>query len=82
MMGNRLLYKIECFHVFGMHESERLKVTALNLFHPTASPPFQKVSFFYYDTVSKGRGEITFDNTDNSPGGWWMEIKGQWINDN
>ncbi len=45
MMGNRRLYKIECFHMVAMSESERLKVTALNLFHPTASPPCVKVSF-------------------------------------
>ena len=31
MMENRRLNKIECFHVVGMHESERFKVTALNL---------------------------------------------------
>ncbi len=37
-MGNRRLYKIECFHKLGTLESERLKVTALNLFHPTTSP--------------------------------------------
>jgi hypothetical protein len=46
-MGNRRLYKIECLHTLGTPESERLKVTALNLFHPTASPPFQKVGFFH-----------------------------------
>ena len=45
-MGNCHLYKIECFHTLGKPESERLKVTALNLFHPTASPPSQKVGFF------------------------------------
>ncbi len=45
-MGNRRLYKIECLHTLGTSESEQLKVTALNLFHPTASPPFQKVGFF------------------------------------
>jgi len=32
--------------MLGTPESERLKVTALNLFHPTASPPFQKWGFF------------------------------------
>jgi hypothetical protein len=57
MMGNRRLNKIECFYVLGMHESEQFKVTALNLFHPTASPRFQKANFLYYDTVSWGRGE-------------------------
>jgi len=46
-MGNRHLYKIERFHSLGTPESERIKVTALNLFHPTASPPFQNVCFFY-----------------------------------
>jgi hypothetical protein len=30
-MGNPRLYKVECFHMFGVPESERLKVTALNL---------------------------------------------------
>ncbi len=39
------MYKIECFHRLGISESERLKVTALNLFHPTASPPYIRVSF-------------------------------------
>ena len=52
-MGNLRLHEIERFHTSGTSESERLKVTALNLFHPTASPPFQKVAFSYYDTVSK-----------------------------
>jgi hypothetical protein len=56
MMGNLHLNKIKCFHVLDMPESEQIKVTALNLFHPTASPPFQKVNFLYYDTVSEGRG--------------------------
>jgi hypothetical protein len=46
MMGNRRLYKIEYLHMIGMPESERLKVTALKLFHPTTSPHFQKVGFF------------------------------------
>jgi hypothetical protein len=45
-MGDRRLIKIECFHMVGTPESERLKVTALNLFHPTAPPPFQEVDFF------------------------------------
>ena len=39
--GNRRLYKAKCIHVLGTLESEHLKVTALNLFHPTASSPFQ-----------------------------------------
>jgi hypothetical protein len=36
-------------------ESKRLKVAALNLFHPTVSPLFRKAVFSYDDTVSKGR---------------------------
>jgi len=30
-MGNRRFYKIQCLHAPGTAESERLKVTALNL---------------------------------------------------
>ena len=59
-MGNRHLYKIECFHTLGTPESERLKVTALNLFHPTASPLFQNVGFFHIATqplMGEGAGE-------------------------
>jgi hypothetical protein len=44
-MGNRRLHRIERFHSLGMRESEWQKVTALNLFHPTASPLLQKVGF-------------------------------------
>src|SRR4030042_6270167 len=53
-MGNRRLYKIERFHTPGTPESERLKVTALNLFYPTASPPFPENRFFYIATQSRG----------------------------
>jgi hypothetical protein len=45
-MGNRRLHHIECIHTLDVPESERLEVTALNLFHPTASPLFEKVIFF------------------------------------
>jgi len=45
-MGNRRFHKIEGLQALGTAESERLKVTALNLFHPTASPPFPKSIFF------------------------------------
>jgi hypothetical protein len=41
----------------GDPESKRLKVAALNLFHPTASPLFRKAVFSYYNTVSGGRGQ-------------------------
>ena len=53
-MGNCRLHKTEYSHMLGTTESERQKVTALNLFHPTASPPFQEVGFSYYGTVSHG----------------------------
>ena len=42
--------KIECLHMLGTYESERLKVTALNLFHPTASPLGAKVSLIHIVT--------------------------------
>jgi hypothetical protein len=45
-MGNRHVHKIECLQTLGTSESERQKVTALNLFYPTASPPFAKGRFF------------------------------------
>jgi hypothetical protein len=61
IMGNHCLYKIQRFQVFATLESEQLKVTALNLFHPTASPPFlQRCVFSYYDTLSKGGLPGTF----------------------
>jgi hypothetical protein len=63
-MGDRRLIKIECFHMVGTPESERLKVTALNLSenahlaaasrlsaHPTAPPPFKKSISSYYNTA-------------------------------
>jgi len=53
-MGNHRLYKIQCLQTLGRTESKRLKVTALNLFHPTVSPPFQKVDLFYIATQSLG----------------------------
>ncbi len=46
IMGDRRFYKIECLHMLRTPESEWLKVTALNLFHPTAPAPLQKVGFF------------------------------------
>jgi hypothetical protein len=55
IMGNCRLYKFECFHKLGTLEFKWLKVTALNLFHPTTFPPFQRIGFFPYgDTVSRG----------------------------
>ena len=55
-MGNHRFYKIECLHMLGTFEYERLKVTALNLFHPAVSPLFEKLVFSYYDTTSGGHG--------------------------
>jgi hypothetical protein len=43
--------------MLGTTESERLKVTALNLFHPTASPLFPSEVISYYDTVFPPAGE-------------------------
>ena len=62
-MGNRRLYKTECFHTIGTPESELLKVTALNLLHPTASPLFKYVGFFHIVTQpprgeGKGGGDV------------------------
>ena len=62
-MGNCHLHKIECFHTFGTPESERLKVTALNLFHPTASPPFQKVGFLILRHSLLAKGGIINDGS-------------------
>jgi hypothetical protein len=58
-MGNRRLYKIECLHTLGTPESERLKVAAPDLFHPTASPPFQKVGFsILRHSLLPGEGKV------------------------
>jgi hypothetical protein len=63
-MGNRRLNKIECLHTLGTPESERLKVAALNLFHPTTSPPFQDVGFFHIATQPpRGRGRVGGEKT-------------------
>jgi hypothetical protein len=57
VMGNRRLYEVKGIHILGTSESELLRVTALNLFHPTASPLSQEVVFLCCDTVSWRRGE-------------------------
>jgi hypothetical protein len=59
------LYKVKYLHTLRTPESERLKVTALNLFRPTAPPPFEKVSFFHIATQppggeEKGAGATSF----------------------
>jgi hypothetical protein len=54
-MGNRHVHEIECLQPLGTSESGREKVTALNLFYPTASPPLcKKPVFWHCDTVSEG----------------------------
>jgi len=56
-MGNRHVHEIECLQTLGTSESGRQKVTALNLFYPTASPPLCKKPIFWHcDTASSGRG--------------------------
>lgn len=54
-MGNHRLDKAEAFKTLGMSESKRLKVAALNLHHPTASTPFQKVGFLFLQNSFHGR---------------------------
>ncbi len=44
--------------MLGTPESERLKVTALNLFHPTASPLFETVGFFIISTQPPEGGGV------------------------
>jgi hypothetical protein len=57
IMGNRRLYKVGRFHALGTSEIEWLKVAALNLFHPTTSPPFPEKRFLHIATqASVGRG--------------------------
>ncbi len=53
-MGNHRLYNAERIHALGTPESERLKVTALNLFHPTAPPLLQEL-FLFVVTQSHGQ---------------------------
>ncbi len=55
-MGNRRLYKAECIHMLGTLEFEPLKVTALNLFYPTASLPFPK-NWFSHIVTQPREGE-------------------------
>ena len=50
------MHEIECLQTLGTSESGRQKVTALNLFYPTASPPFVKSRFFGIATQPRGRG--------------------------
>ena len=56
MMQEHRLYEIERFHALGTSDPERLKVTALNLFHPTTSPRLPKDRFFYIATQPQRAG--------------------------
>jgi hypothetical protein len=53
------MWEIKCFHALGTLSSERIKVAARNLFHPTASAPPPKAGFFHIATQSlEGEGII------------------------
>ena len=67
VMGNRRLYNTKCIHMLGTPESELLKVAALNLFHPTASPPFQRVFFIFRHSLLTGEGGGEGDSNSLSP---------------
>ncbi len=57
-MGTHLLCEVKQFYRFGMPEAyERLKVTALNLLHPTASP-FLKNAFLILRQPRWGEGGV------------------------
>jgi hypothetical protein len=54
--------------MLGTPESERQKVSALNLFHPTASPPFPESPFFHIATQSpRGRNVAKIAITSPAP---------------
>ncbi len=72
-MGNRHLLEMERLHTLATPESGVLKVTALpsperfaqaglNLFHPTAFPPFQKIGLYFTTQLhgEEGQGGDTF----------------------
>jgi hypothetical protein len=70
-MGNRRLYKIECLHMLGTRESERLKVAALpspkrlragrsKSFSPSRLSPFPISYFFHITTQPHNREVINF----------------------
>ena len=57
-MGNRHVHQVECLQTLGTSESGRQKVTALNLFYPTTSPPFAKSRFFGIATQPPRAGSL------------------------
>jgi hypothetical protein len=54
--------------MLGTPESERLKVIALNLFHPTASPPLRNVGFFIVTQPLNGGGAACLPLPRSGPG--------------
>jgi len=59
-MGNHRLYKIECIHLLGMPEFERLKVYRPESFPPDRPSPFPKSCLFDIMTQpleGEGKGE-------------------------
>jgi hypothetical protein len=58
-MGNHRVYKAECIHTLGTPESERMKVTALNLFPPTTPPLTQELCLLIatQSLREEGKGE-------------------------
>jgi hypothetical protein len=65
-METHRLYETNFFHWLGtLEEYERLKVTALNLFHPTASPSL-KSRFFHITTQSSHGGRVKGGGIGNS----------------
>ena len=69
-MVNHRLYKIGRLYTLATSEPERLKVAALNLFHPTASPLFPKNWFFHIATQfrwGEGWGEGRKEDQDLWP---------------
>ncbi len=51
------MLKIACIHVIGTLEFDLVEVTALNLFHPTASPPFPRWGFLGEGILEKGESK-------------------------
>jgi hypothetical protein len=56
---DRRFHEVEGIHMLDTSESERLKVTALNLFHPTVSLPLRRVgSFILRHSLGRERGRV------------------------
>ena len=68
-MRNHRWLKIICLHMVGDPESKRLKVAALNLFHPTASLFFEKRCFHIATQPPRGEGTIEVISTQDAASG-------------